>query len=44
MKVVESVIEYICKKCDVSKMQFEIIPKVMCPKCGKYLEVLEEES
>ncbi len=36
-------IEYICKECDISELELNIIPQYKCPSCGKYFEAIEED-
>lgn len=35
-------IEYLCPECMISELDYKIIPKKQCPKCGKIMEVIEE--
>mgnify|MGYP001026583537 FL=1 len=37
-------IEYICKECDQLEIAFEVIPKIKCSECGKYMEAVEVEG
>lgn len=35
---------FTCKECNESKFELDIIPKLKCPECGKYMEAIEEEE
>lgn len=36
------IIDYVCEECDVREIDVKIIPEKRCPKCGCYMECIEE--
>lgn len=37
-------IEYVCPECNVSELDYKIISKKQCPKCGKIMEAIEDDE
>ncbi|GIN88673.1 hypothetical protein J6TS2_50590 [Heyndrickxia sporothermodurans] len=37
-------IHYTCPDCNQSKLELDIIPKLKCPGCGKYMDAGEEDE
>lgn len=36
-------IYYTCDDCVIVELEIEVIPKKKCPKCGKYMDNIEED-
>lgn len=37
------IVEYVCEECDMKEIHFEIIPKLKCPNCDFFYEVVEDD-
>lgn len=34
---------YTCNECEQTELAYKVIPKLICPRCGKFMDAEEQE-